>query len=187
MPQSKNVSDFFMSQKQKVLNEGLVSKMITDLYSKNIYRLPLSKSAITEYGSKNFSPAHSGNLSNSIDFYTRVGTPVLAAADGLVVNLRKDSAERGNTTEFWDKGNFLNILHANRESTWYEHLETGGVVVEVGDKVLKGELVAYSGNTGFSEKPHLHFQVNAYFGPGMKNYVTRKARFEDLKDFYREE
>jgi murein DD-endopeptidase MepM/ murein hydrolase activator NlpD len=71
------------------------------------------------------------------------------------------------------------------ETTWYEHLRHKGVVVNEGEKVKAGQLIGFSGNTGLSPAPHLHFQVNKYFGPGEDDYVTLKARFKDYPDPYK--
>jgi murein DD-endopeptidase MepM/ murein hydrolase activator NlpD len=139
---------------------------------------------ISCFGSKNISPAHSKRLCNAVDFYVPEGTPVLAAADGKVVEVKDDSDENGIEIEFWDKGNYIDIEHENREFTWYEHLKYKGILAKKGNIVKKGQVIGYSGNTGFTENPHVHFQVNKYFGKGPDDYVSLRARFEGIKDVY---
>ena len=51
------------------------------------------------------------------------------------------------------------ILHADQTTGEYYHLSKSGVVVSIGEKVEAGQKIAYSGNTGFSSLPHLHFAV----------------------------
>ncbi len=156
-----NVSKFFMSQKSNVVSEGLVTKRTSKKRSKGVYLLPIPKEKITE-ASFDHSPAHAGNLCNSIDFYVPQGTEVFAAASGIVIDVLCNSKVRGNTTPYWALGNSIEIRHGNGECTHYEHLKYRGVKVKVGQRVKAGDLIGLSGNTGFTEKPHLHFQVNKY-------------------------
>jgi len=121
---------------------------------KNIYGLP-----VKNYIFHKKSPAHVGKLKNSIDFYCPQGTPVFAALGGMVVWLRNNSNQGGPYKKYWLKGNRIVIAHKNNEFTAYEHLRYKGAVVKVGDKVRKGQLIGYSGNTGYSFGPHLHFEV----------------------------
>ncbi len=188
-----NVSKFFMSQKSKVVIEGLVTKRTSNKYSKGTYLLPIPKERITE-ASFNHSPAHVGNLCNSIDFYVPQGTKVFAAASGIVIDVLGNSRAKGNTTPYWALGNSIEIRHGNGECTHYEHLKYKGVKVNIGERVKAGDVIGLSGNTGFTEKPHLHFQVNKY---GKKenarinkfrdknDFVTLRARFSDFKDVYK--
>ena len=182
MYSSKNVSKFFMIQKSKVISAGLVTPKTSDKYSKMIYLLPIPKDKITEFGF-DISPAHAGNLINSIDFYVPKNTPVYAAASGTVIEVMNNSRSKGNTIDYWDKGNFLEIMHKDNESTFYEHFRYMGIKVKVGQKVKAGELIGFSGETGFTENPHLHFQVNQYLGKD--DFVTVKARFSNFKDVYK--
>lgn len=177
-----NVSKFFMGQKSKVVSEGLVTRKTSRARSRNTYLLPVPRGKITEFGF-DISPAHVGNLSNSIDFYLPEGTPIRAAAGGKVIKVLDNSRSRGNTIEYWDRGNFIEIIHGKSESTHYEHLRYKGVKVKVDQQVKAGELIGFSGNTGFTEKPHLHFQVNKYIGKN--DYVTVKARLSNFIDVYK--
>ena len=79
------------------------------------------------------------------------GKPILAAADGKVVFTQTTYiAGRGY-------GIYLIIDHGGGISTLYGH--TSGLKVKVGDKVTRGQTVAYVGSTGWSTGPHLHFEV----------------------------
>ena len=94
------------------------------------------------------SPGGIGSTNHKgVDIGTPSGTPVLAAKSGTV------------TWASWNGGygNCVIISHGKGNSTLYGHLS--GYNVSVGDQVTQGQVVAYSGNTGNSTGPHLHFGV----------------------------
>lgn len=82
-----------------------------------------------------------------LDFVADVGTPIYAAADGIVTEAEKTP----------DYGNILKIDHGFGLDTRYAHLSA--FLVKVGDRVSKGQLIAKVGSTGRSTGPHLHFEV----------------------------
>lgn len=84
------------------------------------------------------------------------GTPVLAAREGRVALVRSESNRKGRG---WD--NHVIIHHEDGTYGWYLHFRQGGVAVAVGERVAAGDLIGYSGNTGHSTRPHLHFQVSS--------------------------
>jgi murein DD-endopeptidase MepM/ murein hydrolase activator NlpD len=93
---------------------------------------------------------------HAFDFLMPTGTKVQAAREGTVVFVA-DGTAPGVSWDV-DAGNLVNVLHD--DGTWasYVHLKAG-IPVKVGQKVRRGEHIAYSGNTGFSRTPHLHFNV----------------------------
>jgi murein DD-endopeptidase MepM/ murein hydrolase activator NlpD len=176
----------FMDTAPLLVKAGLILPRETAELSKGLYAVPLPVDKITQFGSKGISPTHQGQVSNAIDFFVPEGTDVLAAGNGKVVELRSSSREKGMTVDFWDRGNFVEIYHAEfDEYTWYEHLMADKVFVKVGDTVKEGQVIALSGNTGFTEVPHLHFQVHRYLGKGWTDYITLRARLKWDKDPYR--
>jgi murein DD-endopeptidase MepM/ murein hydrolase activator NlpD len=88
-----------------------------------------------------------------------VGTPVLAAADGLVTFVRDDSYTGGPTIDYWNDSNFIVIAHLDGEFSRYDHLQHKSVIVSVNQPVKAGQPLARVGMTGFTYLPHLHFQV----------------------------
>ena len=128
------------------------------LKCKNSYRLPLDLKKITHWH-KRASPAHVGKLKHSFDFYAPSGTEIYAAANGKIVWLRKGFKVGGESKKFYYKGNRIVMQHKNNEYTAYEHMKYGGVLVKVGQKVRKGQLIGLVGSTGWSSGPHLHFEV----------------------------
>ena len=83
-----------------------------------------------------------------IDIAAEMGTPIVATADGVV------------TIAGWNAGgygNMVDIDHGSGVSTRYGH--ASAVVVTVGQRVRRGQIIAYVGSTGHSTGPHLHYEV----------------------------
>ncbi len=103
--------------------------------------------------------SHTGLEQFAVDFDMPEGTPVHAARDGVVV-----SVEERHDKGCWEDGcgkyaNFIVVLHDDGTTGEYYHLEKNGSVVTVGERVVKGQKIGYSGNTGHTTMPHLHFAV----------------------------
>ncbi|MCE3038450.1 M23 family metallopeptidase [Helicobacter anatolicus] len=90
-----------------------------------------------------------------VDFSTSLNTPVYATADGVV-----EFAGMG-----WNGGygNLVKITHSFGFKTYYAHLNS--IVARNGQFVKKGQIIAYSGNTGVSTGPHLHYEVRFLNNP----------------------
>lgn len=87
-------------------------------------------------------------LHSGIDFAAEQGTPVTAAADGIVVKTGEDTV----------CGHYVIILHGNGDATYYSCLNE--ILAEEGQQVSRGDQIATVGNTGTSTGPHLHFAVS---------------------------
>lgn len=122
------------------------------------YRLPFEKGKKVRI-MQGFFGDFSHQKQHAIDFDVPIGTKILAARDGIVIETKDDSDSGGKTKEFANQGNFIRILHEDATTAVYFHLKKNGVVVKVGDKVEKSQLIGYSGNTGWSTSPHLHFEI----------------------------
>lgn len=102
-----------------------------------------------------------------IDYGIPVGTPVYAADDGIVIKSmaiteggspgRGTPARAPNGKLYRSYGEVIEIQHDAGIVTYYAHLSKR--LVERGTKVNRGQLIGYSGNTGNSSGPHLHFEV----------------------------
>jgi murein DD-endopeptidase MepM/ murein hydrolase activator NlpD len=95
----------------------------------------------------------------AVDFAMPEGTLVCAARDGVVVDLKESMDAAGTDEKESPPPNFVSILHSDGTIGEYLHLQRGGVLVHIGQRVTAGTPIARSGNTGYSSRPHLHFGV----------------------------
>lgn len=148
--------------------------------TENTYNYPIDETNIIRLSHKE-SPAHVGSLANSVDFIVKENTPVKAAADGVVVEVKSDSNVGGFDRSFESEGNFIEIKHVYGEYSEYEHLRKGGALVKIGDSVTQGQVIGYSGATGWIANlgPHLHFMVGVYEG---ETYRTLKISWNVKKE-----
>lgn len=107
----------------------------------------------------NGSYSHTGDARYAVDFELPEGTPLFAAREGRVVGVREDSTVGGPDPAYMDEANYIVIRHPDGTFGEYLHLQPQGAEVEVGQSVERGQLIGYSGDTGFSGGPHLHFMV----------------------------
>ena len=148
----KELSDF-QSQLKIVLNTSL-------LPGANALAWPLDKVRITQYfGDTEFSRSHTavynGKGHNGVDLAASIGTPVHAARLGTIIGT-------GNTDLVCpgaSYGQWVLIRHDNGLSTLYAHLSL--IKVSEGQTVATGDVIGYSGFTGYATGPHLHFTVYA--------------------------
>ena len=84
---------------------------------------------------------------DGIDIAVPTGTPIVAPKDGYVIAL-------GFSESF---GYFVRLSHTNGYLSFYAHLYS--ISVELGEQVTQSQQIAYSGNTGMSTGPHLHFSI----------------------------
>lgn len=108
----------------------------------------------------------------AVDIAMPVGTPIVAARSGTVVETRNNQAGRRPHPA----GNFVRIRHADGTDSAYLHLSRGSVQVRPGQSVKVGALLARSGNTGRSTGPHLHFVVQKPLGDSLVSIPFRFAQ-----------
>jgi hypothetical protein len=90
-------------------------------------------------------------MHEGVDFAVPQGTPVYAASDGVITGAKPNGGY----------GNWIQIDHGDGVATTYSHLSRFAPRIKPGTKVARGELVAFSGNTGRSTGPHLHFEIRS--------------------------
>ncbi|NJO03500.1 MAG: M23 family metallopeptidase, partial [Bacteroidia bacterium] len=75
-------------------------------------------------------------------------TPICAAREGVVVEIKDDAQEGGKDRRYASQANYIIILHPDGTLAHYWHLRPEGCAVKVGDRVNPGDIIGYSGNTG---------------------------------------
>lgn len=160
---------------------------INNYQSQNKYILPFKGSWIVASGGIDKKNSHSWGICNqryAYDFfimvngktYQRKGTSVtdyycydqeiIAPANGIIVELKNQyfdtpvsqlSKIQCRASDI--RGNYITIKHSSGEYSMIAHLKKNSFLVEVGDKVIKGQKLARCGNSGNSSEPHVHFQV----------------------------
>jgi murein DD-endopeptidase MepM/ murein hydrolase activator NlpD len=103
---------------------------------------------------------------NGVDFRASRGTPVKAALTGIVDGTGNTDAQKG----CYSYGKWVLIKHSNGLSTLYGHLDL--IKVSPGQKVNTGDIIGYSGQTGYSTGPHLHVTVYASQGVEIQKYSS---------------
>ena len=121
-----------------------------DAYQPPLWVNPI-EGIITSPGGLRYNPVTGRReFHDGIDIAAPIGTPIVAPRDGTVL-------ATGNSPSF---GVYLRMAHPNGYVSFMAHLY--GVTVSVGETVRQGERVAYSGNTGRSTGPHLHYSLFRY-------------------------
>ena len=122
------------------------------------YALPyMQDSAYVVMQGYNGKFSHQGQ--EALDFKMPVGTPIMAAREGIVVRVIENFDQGCPTRDCMKFNNIIMVQHPDGTFADYAHLMLNGATVEKGQRIEKGQLIGYSGNTGFSSAPHLHFVV----------------------------
>lgn len=95
----------------------------------------------------------------AVDIVMPIGTPVHAARAGIVLEAEDDFYKGGTNKAYSSEANNIRILHDDGSMAIYAHLELEKAQVYPSLAVSAGQLIGYSGNTGFTTGPHLHFAV----------------------------
>jgi murein DD-endopeptidase MepM/ murein hydrolase activator NlpD len=105
--------------------------------------------------------SHFGKARFAFDFRMPSDTLVVAARGGTVVRAIDHFRKGGLEERLKKRANAVFVLHEDGTIARYLHLRPGGALVEPGESLRAGEPIGRSGNTGYSQSPHLHFDVFA--------------------------
>lgn len=130
---------------------------IQQFYNENQERLrhipairPVNGLLLSGFGMRTHPVFNYKRMHDGIDFRADIGTELFATGDGVV----KYASRNGNY------GNLLVIDHGFGFETRFAHISAFAEGIRVGTNVTRGELVAYSGNTGLTNGPHLHYEIH---------------------------
>ena len=163
--------------------------------TENIYNYPVALEHVQKIITN--SPAHvkytskvtgeTYDLRCAVDFLCAEGTPVLAAADGIVLKVLANVTAKYSgyekppeevLPEALQDGNFVILIHKHGELSICSHLSH--VLVTPGQQVKTGESLGLSGHTGWSIKPHVHFMVFRFLHvPPRRDFESLKIKFSE--------
>ena len=114
---------------------------------------------------------HAGNVQSeyAVDIPMPVGTAIHAARSGVIMDVAGDFFEGGVSEEMMEQANYVCVLHDDGTMAIYAHLELETVKFPIGKRIERGQVLALSGNTGFSSGPHLHFAIQKNFGMELRS------------------
>ena len=119
-------------------------------------------------------------MHTGVDWAAPIGTPILAAGNGVVIKAQWDSGY----------GRRVEIQHANGYITTYNHMSGFARGIVEGLRVKQGQTVGFLGSTGLSTGPHLHYEVmvNGHFVDPMRVKLARTREFDGklLSEFKKE-
>lgn len=145
-----------------------------------VYKLPFpAKTSYTVtcgYGEGD----HKDNFKYAVDFDMPEGSMICAARQGTVVAYQDTFNVGAPDQKFENFANYLMIKHDDGSYADYCHLKKNGLLVKLNEKVVAGQPIALSGNTGQSGGPHLHFAV--YFIGGDEKRSTVPVIFATSSD-----
>lgn len=133
----------------------------------NEYQKPFSPYAnwSISQGFKGGASHQSRDSAYAVDFALLIGTPIRAARSGWVMQVIDHHPDRGGTRQSdLENANLVRIRHEDGSMAVYGHLMQHSVTVTPGQWLAAGNVMAQSGNSGYSHGPHLHFVVQVNSG-----------------------
>ena len=132
---------------------------------KGVLRWPLDNVFVTQQFGKTSSSQrlYTSGTHNGVDFRASIGTPVRSALSGTVLAVNYGVAQN------CQYGKWVLVKHPNGLATLYAHLSD--IRVQNGATVSTGQVIGFSGNTGYATGPHLHFGV----------YISEALSFKQYK------
>ncbi len=151
---------------------------LVDYYDENgrstrkfLIRKPIAEGEMTSgFGMRYHPILHFTRMHTGVDWAAPMGTPILAAGNGVVIKAQWDAGY----------GRRVEIQHANGYVTTYNHMSGFGRGIVEGARVTQGQVVGYLGQTGLATGPHLHYEViiNGNFVDPMAIKLARTREFD---------
>jgi len=116
----------------------------------------------------------------------RIGVPVFAARDGVVIDVRDGEPDENTTNDTAARANYITLRHDDDEITQYVHLRKG-IELRAGDSVTAGTQIGWVGSSGMSMGPHIHFEArqnNVAFEPMAGPCRAGISHFADQPTFF---
>lgn len=181
-----NTARFFVAKLSQIKNNAANSYSYTYTYNfgnslqesfddDHIYSLPYEKGK-TQSIFQGYNGKFSHRNEYSLDFDLKMGSPIVAARGGTVVEVVDNFNRNCPDISCSKYNNMILILHSDGTFSNYSHLKLQGATVKKGDVVEQDQLIGYSGNTGFSSGPHLHFAVFINRIDGSRTFIKTKFR-----------
>ncbi len=134
------------------------------------------KGITSKYGYRTHPTKKTKDFHRGLDMKAKMKTPVYATADGIV-----EYAGRHKKSGF---GKLVILQHNYGFRTYFGHLNK--IVIKSGKFVKKGDLIAYTGNSGISSGPHLHYELR-FIGRAVNPYYFVKWNVKNYKDIFEKE
>lgn len=128
--------------------------------------------------------SHKGQ--NALDFDLKIGDPIHAAREGIVVRVVDEFDWNCPDISCVKYNNYILIMHKDFTFAEYTHLKKNGALVKKGETVEKGQLIGQSGNTGYSSGPHLHFSVFLNPLTGQRKSIKTPFKTSKGKEYLQE-
>lgn len=149
---------------------------------KSLLRTPVNGARISSgYGDRKHPILGYSKVHKGVDFAAPVGTPVYAAGEGRIIEIKRKGSY----------GKYIQIFHSDVYSTAYAHLNGFAKNLQRGSHVNQGQIIGYVGSTGRSTGPHLHYEViekgrqinplTVSFGVGKKLSTQEKELFAQYR------
>jgi len=146
-----------------------------DEESLTILRLPFEPSKPRVLSSGPLGHREAGDGEYAWDYGMPIGSEVLATMGGEVLRYASHFPEGRPEPRFRGKDNFVVIKHDDGTLGTYCHLLQNCIKVQVAQRVVSGDVIGFSGNSGYTSGPHLHFHVAREVDPQM--FIQVPARF----------
>jgi murein DD-endopeptidase MepM/ murein hydrolase activator NlpD len=158
---SRDVPPRRFCEKADLLSQ-CVGKVLGEHDDDHVYLLPFSPNRVYRliqgYGG---AYSHTNSSYYCLDFAMPVGEPVCAARAGTVAQVIDHFGPGGTDPLYKDKGNTIKIRHDDGSVATYLHLHQCSSRVSEGANVVAGDIIGCSGDSGWSSRPHLHFDVRS--------------------------